>query len=235
MGLFDMFGRSDENVEVTRSALDEAHDPTGADDAITALIRQLSAVGIDGVGPFEGAEATAAKALGKSGGNVDAAIDKVIGAHVLTGAAGGFVTSLGGFVTMAVAMPVNVFEFYVLATRMTASVASLRGYDLTDPRIRTAVLLTLVGSQSVEILRKAGIPVQGSPTLQLASTALPKSALMIVQKAVGFRIVRGVGERLFARAGKFVPVVGGVIGAGIDFGMMRHIGDQARGQFPAKS
>ena len=30
MGLFDMFGRSDENVEVTRSALDEAHDPTGA-------------------------------------------------------------------------------------------------------------------------------------------------------------------------------------------------------------
>ena len=34
MGLFDMF-RRDEEIEITRSALDEANDPSGNDDAIT--------------------------------------------------------------------------------------------------------------------------------------------------------------------------------------------------------
>lgn len=231
MGLFDIFRRDDE-ITITRSALDEANDPAGNDDAITTLIRQLTGVGIDGVSKFAGAEEVARKALEKSNGNVEEAVDKVISSHLLGGAAGGFVTSLGGFLTMVVAIPANVFEFYVQATRMTAAVAHLRGYDVTDPRIRTAVLLTLVGSDSADILTKAGISVGGSAALQVAGKGLPKSALMVVQKAVAFRILRSVGERVFARVGKLVPLLGGVFGAGVDWAMMKKIGDQARVEFP---
>ena len=51
-------------------------------------------------------------------------------------------------------------------------------------------------------------------------------------RSVGFRILRSVGERLFARVGKLVPIAGGVFGAGIDLAMMKRIGDQARAEFP---
>ena len=71
-----------------------------------------------------------------------------------------------------------------------------------------------------------------SAALNVAGKNLPKSALMVIQKAVGFRILRSVGERLFARVGKLVPIAGGVFGAGIDLAMMKRIGDQARAEFP---
>ena len=231
MGLFDMF-RRDEGITITRSALDEANDPTGNDDAITGLIKQLTAVGIEGVAGFPGARKVAENALAKTNGNVEEAVDAVVRQHLVGGAAGGFLTSLGGFLTMLVAIPANVFEFYVQATRMTAAVAHLRGHDIGDPTIRTAVLLTLVGSDSADILSKAGVSVGTSAALNTFGKGLPKPALMVIQKAVGFRILRSVGERMFARVGKLVPVAGGLFGAGIDLAMMKRIGDQARAEFP---
>lgn len=233
MGLFDMF-RRDEEITITRSALDEANDPAGNDDAVTKLIMQLTAVGIDGVGPLDGAKKVSDKALGKESGRVEDAVDRVVNQHLRGGAAGGFVTSLGGFLTMVAAIPANVFEFYVQATRMTASIAHLRGYDITDPRVRTAVLLTLVGSNSAEVLAKAGVTVGASRAIDIAGKNLPKSALMVIQKAVGFRILRSVGERMFARVGKMVPLLGGVFGAGVDWAMMRKIAEQAKSEFPVK-
>lgn len=231
MGLFDMF-RRDNDIEITRSALDEANDPTGNDDAITGLIKQLTGVGIEGVSKFSGAKKVADKALARANGDVESAVDAVIRQHLVGGAAGGFVTSLGGFLTMVAAIPANVFEFYVQATRMTAAIAHLRGYDIRDDRIRTAVLLTLVGSNSAEVLAKAGVSVGGSAALGVAGRSLPKSALMVIRKAVGFRILRSVGERVFARVGKLVPLVGGFFGAGVDLAMMKRIADQARAEFP---
>lgn len=232
MGLFDMFRRKE--VSLTRSALDEANSEGGNDDAVTQLILRLTSVGIDGAGPFTGAVKLSDQALKRESGNVDDAVKRVVGQHLRGGAAGGFVTSLGGFVTMVAALPANVFEFYVQATRMVASIAHLRGYDVTDARIRTAVLLCLVGSNASEVLGKAGVNVAGGAAVRVATQNLPKSALMVVQKAVGFRLLRGVGERMFARVGKFVPVLGGVFGAGLDFAMMRAIAEHAKKEFPAQ-
>lgn len=231
MGLFDIFSTGASNVGVTRAALDQAREGE-EDNAITRLILRILSVGIDGRGKFASASTVAAKALQDADGDVDAAIDKVVGSHLAAGAAGGFVTSLGGFVTMPVAIPANVFEFYVLATRMCAAVASLRGYDLQDPTVRTAVLLTLTGSRAQEILGKAGVTIGASGLAGLAMQKLPKSAIMVINKAIGFRLLKGVGQRTLARFGRLVPVLGGAVGAGLDFAMMRSIGLNARAQFP---
>ena len=117
---------------------------------------------------------------------------------------------------------------------MTAAIAHLRGYDVADQRIRTAVLLTLVGSNSADILGKAGIAVGGGTAVQLASRSLPRAAIMVVQKAVGFRILRSAGARVFARAGRLIPVLGGAFGAGLDLAMMTRIADQAHQEFPPR-
>jgi hypothetical protein len=49
---------------------------------------------------------------------------------------------------------------------------------------------------------------------------------------VGFRLMRGVGEKPSPRLGRGVPLAGGVIGGGIDVWMMKRIADHAMEQFP---
>jgi hypothetical protein len=134
---------------------------------------------------------------------------------------------------MPVSLPVNVAEFYLQAVRMVGGIASLRGYDLEEPRVRTAVLLTLVGSDSHEVLEKAGMTTASGRITSYALKGLPPGALMIINKAVGFRLMRGVSEKVLSRLGRGIPVAGGLVGGGIDGFMMKKIADQAMKEFPA--
>lgn len=235
MGIFDVLRGQKADVATARSALDQANDPTADDSAITRLIEQILAIGIDGKKPFDGAARVAEDFLAKSKGDVDEACNKVIRSHVVSGAAGGVATSLGGFVTMPVAIPANLLEFYVQATRMVASVAKLRGYDITQPNIRTAVLLTLVGSNADDVLAKAGVTAGSGRLTALALRNLPRPAMMMVNKAIGFRLLRSVGESTLAKLGRGVPVLGGAVGGALDGYMMNKIGEQALIEFPAQA
>ena len=196
------------------------------------VLDRILEIGIEGRGPFAGAAEIAAIARAEQGAT-EGAISSVIDQHVRAGAVGGFVTSLGGFVTLPIAIPVNVAEFYVLATRMVAAVADLRGYDLRSAEVRTAILLTLVGHNPNEVLHEAGIPVPASTGIvgPLLLNRLPKSALMVAHKAIGFRFLRSVSQRTLSRLGRLVPVVGGVLGAGMDGFLMRQIGKAAKRDF----
>jgi EcsC protein family len=200
--------------------------------AVTSLVESLLDLGIDGKGPFDSAQKVAdVKRAEKPG--AEEAIDAVVRGHLKLAAAGGFVTGLGGFITLPVALPVNVLEFYLLATRTVASVASLRGYDIKRPEIRSAVLLTLVGADADDLLKKAGVISTGR-LANLAAQRLPGPALMVVNKAVGFRLLSTVGRKTLTRFGRGVPVIGGVIGAGLDGYLLNRIADHARHEFPPK-
>lgn len=198
---------------------------------VARLVQVLLDAGIDGLGPLKSARELADLAL-RDTRTPEGAVKKIIRSHVVKGGVGGFVTSVGGFVTMPIALPVNVVEFYVGATRMVAGIAALRGYDLDDPQVRSAVLLTLVGSEADEVLAKAGLTGKTGKVVGLVGQQLPPAALLMVNKAIGFRILRGVGEKAFARLGRAVPLAGGVVGGGIDVWMMKRIADHALGEFP---
>jgi hypothetical protein len=207
----------------------------GEEGIVGRVVQVLLDAGIDGLGPLKSAREMADLAR-RDTRTPDGAIKKVIRSHVVKGGVGGFVTGVGGFVTMPVALPANVVEFYVGATRMVAAIATLRGYDVDDPQVRTAVLLTLVGSEADEILGKAGLTGPsgaGSRVVDLVGRQLPPAALLMLNKAIGFRLLRGVGEKAFARLGRGAPLAGGVVGGGIDWWMMKRIADQALSEFPA--
>ncbi len=212
-------------------ALDLAATEPVSDNTVSRMVQLLLDVGIDGAGPLKSAHEVADDAARQSR-SPEAAIAKVARSHVAKGAAGGFVTSLGGFVTMPVALPANVAEFYLLATRMVASIAILRGYDISEPRVRTAILLTLVGSDADEVLAKAGLASGGGKMLHLVSGQLPPAGVLIVNKAIAFKLLRGVGEKAFSKLGRGVPLLGGLVGGSIDTWMMKRIADHAMGEFP---
>ncbi|HEY3529158.1 MAG TPA: hypothetical protein VGK78_08400 [Nocardioides sp.] len=195
------------------------------------LVQVLLDAGIDGVGPLRSARELADLAR-RDTRTTEGAAKKIIRSHVVKGGVGGFVTSLGGFVTMPVALPANVVEFYVGATRMVAAIATLRGYDVDDPQVRTAVLLTLIGSEADEVLARTGLTGGGGRVVGLVGQQLPPAALLILNKAIGFRLLRGFGEKAFARLGRGIPLAGGVVGGGIDVWMMKRIADHALEEFP---
>lgn len=230
------FGKEQKKqVQQTRSALEQAQDPEqqGAfSSSVSKVVESLLDTGIDGKGPFDPAARVADAALAKHGGDVEKAVDEVVRDHLKLVAASGFLTNLGGFVTLPVALPANVIAFYMLATRMSAAVARLRGYDIADPRIRSAVLLSLVGADSQDLLAKAGMVAPTGRLTALAAQRLPGPALMVVNKAVGFRILSTAGKKTFSRFGKSIPLVGGAVGAGLDGWLMKQLGDHVRTEFP---
>lgn len=239
MGIQDLFASRSSEARTTKAALEAAADlqadPQGDPGPVDRLVAMLVDTGLDGRGPLSSARELAEEALLDVHGDRERAIARLARASTVKGGIGGFVTGLGGFVTMPVSLPLNVAEFYLQAVRMVGGIATLRGYDIDEPRVRTAVLLTLVGSDSEEVLKKAGMATAGSRLTSYALKGMPPAALMVVNKAVGFRLMRGVSEKLLSRLGRGIPVAGGLVGGGIDAFMMKKIADHAMKEFPAIS
>lgn len=197
--------------------------------AARRVATKLLDAGIDGLGPLESVDEMI-RGLGTKAADPERAVAVLRRRHIRWAATGGFATGVGGAFTLPVALPANVMGFYVLATRLVAGTATLRGYDVTRPEVRSAVLLTLVGADSSDVLKKAGLPVPGKVS-QIAVDRLPDAAIMVINKGVGFRVATQVGSRFFGRS---VPLVGGLVGGGLDGFLMGTIGDHAKEQFPAR-
>ena len=210
-------------------ALDEAKRDKGK--GMARFAENLLDVGIDGKGTFDSAAKVAREALSEHS-SPEKAVDAIINSHLRLAAGAGFVTSLGGFVTLPVALPVNVAGFYLLATRMTAAVAAVRGYDITDPQIRSAVLLTLVGADADDLLAKAGVVAPGGRAVSFAAQRLPGPVLMVVNKGIAFRLLSRSMRGTLAKLGRGIPLVGGAVGAGLDGWLIHRIAQQARTEFP---
>lgn len=200
------------------------------DRTANALAQHLMATGIDGVGSFDPARKVAERALAAKGGDVAKAIDAVVESHTRLAGVNGFITNLGGFITVPVSLPANVVGFYTLATRMTAAIAHLRGRDLNDLSVRSAILLDLIGTDATSVLKGVGAMTGGVAT-NVATRRLPPAALAVVNKAVAFRLGAQVGGKVVARIPRMVPVAGGVIGAGLDVLLLRKIAEAAKKDF----
>ena len=240
MGLFG-FGKDDAQVAKdqlaqTRSALEQAQagpqDQGFVGNSAAKMVENLLDTGIDGKGPFDSAASVAASALKKNGGDVEAAVDDVVKSHLKLAAAGGFVTSLGGFITLPVALPANVLGFYLLATRMTAAVASLRGHDLTRRRsappsssrswVPTPTTCSPRRAWSRRPAASPTSPPSGCPARPSWSSTRPSASACSRRPA----------RRRSAASGATCPLVGGVVGAGLDGWLIKRISENARREFP---
>ncbi|MFV0460489.1 MAG: EcsC family protein [Actinomycetales bacterium] len=202
--------------------------PTGLEARALALVNRLVEIGIEGIGPIDGAAEVADAALAASS-SVEDAVDDVVRSHTRLAAAGGFVTGLGGFVTLPIALPANVLEFYAIATRMVAAIARLRGYDISTPHVRSAILLTLAGTDSRSVLSRARV---SSAVTDAALSQVPEPALMLINKGIGVHLLSQVGKRSFIRLGRALPVAGGAVGATMDWWLLRKVAEFARAEFP---
>ncbi len=197
----------------------------------SSFVREALARAVDGVGPLPPAAAAADKQLAEQRGDVDRAVHEVIENNVRWAGAQGFATNLGGLVTMAVTVPANIAGVTLLQCRMVAGIAHLRGYDLDDPRVRNAILVTILGEDEVaKLVRKRKLP---APPMALATAPVHDAALdpLVSAQVASDVLDRITGKRAAAFVGKKVPFLGGLVGMGTDAYATWRVGRYADREF----
>ncbi len=187
-----------------------------APDLTSSFVREALARAIRGIGPLPPAARAAERQLAEQHGTVERAVHEVIENHVRYAGAQGFVTNLGGLVTAAVTIPANITGLALVECRMIAGIAHLRGYDLDDPRVRNAILVCLLGEDTVNsLVKRRRLP---APPMALATAPAhdPDLDRLISAEVASELIAKVAGKRLAVTVGRRVPVVGGLVGAGAD-------------------
>lgn len=182
----------------------------------TSFVREALHRAIVGVGPLPPAAKAAEAQLKEQKGNRERAVHEVIENHVRYAGAQGFVTNIGGIVTMAITIPTNVTGLALIQCRMIAGIAHLRGYDLEDPRVRNAILTCLLGEDTVNtMIRKKKLP---APPMALATAPVndPDLDRILSAEVASELITKVAGKRIAVTVGRRVPIVGGVVGLGAD-------------------
>lgn len=191
----------------------------GGSGSLAALGEQVAdrliRLGIDGVGPFSDAVTVADEHLIAAGGDREEAVRRVVNTHIRLAAFSGFVTGLGGLLVLPVTVPTSIGGLYLVATRMSAAIAHLRGYDIGTEEVRSAILISLLGSAGASALKKTGIEI-GKKSTAAALKKVPGRVLIEINKKVGYRLVTKAGQKGVINLTKAVPLVGGPIGATVD-------------------
>jgi len=194
----------------------------------SGYVREVLDRAIDGVGPIKGAAVAAEAKLAAADGDVEAAIDSLVDSHVRMAGVQGFATNVGGLVTLALSIPANVTGLTLLQCHLVAGIAHLRGYDLSDGRVRNAVLACLLGEETVrELLKHKRLP---SSPMALATSPVhdPELDRRIASEVTTEMVAKIGGRRAALMVGRRVPVLGGGVGAVTDGYSTWQIGRYAR-------
>ena len=142
----------------------------------------------------------------------------------------GFVTGLGGLLTLPVTIPANLGCVFYIQLRMIAAIAHMGGYNVKDDKVQTLAYVCLTGSASAEILKQISIKI-GNKMAETMLKNMSRSVIAEINKKVGFRLLTKFGEKGIINLGKAIPVVGGLISGTLDAVETNTIGNVARDQF----
>lgn len=193
-------------------------------------LRHVLQVAIDGTARLPGAKASAARHLQRHGGATDHAIDALIDFHVGLAGAQGFLTNLGGVAALPVTMPANVTGLAVVQTRMAAAMAHLRGYDLDDARVRTALIMCLLGGEQVAKRIVTGKLPTSPLAIATAPMFDPHLDQRVAEEVLADLIQRVGSKNLALSVVRKVPILGGGVGAVMDGIATHQIGQYIKGE-----
>ena len=106
---------------------------------------------------------------------------------------------------------------------MIAAIAYIGGYDIKDDSVKSLVYMCLTGNAAVEIAKEVGIKL-GTKLTQSAIQKISFETIKRINQAVGFRLITKFGQKGVVNLGKAVPLIGGIIGGGVDITSTKVIG-----------
>ena len=85
------------------------------------------------------------------------ASQKLVNNQILKCTTSGFLTGLGGVLTIPIALPANITSVIYVQMRMIAAVAYLNGYDLNSDETQTFVYACLAGVSLNKLVKQAAV------------------------------------------------------------------------------
>lgn len=135
--------------------------------------------------------------------------------QVLKCGTSGFLTGLGGLITLPVAIPANISSVMYVQLRMIAAIAKIGGYDTKSDQVQTMIYMCLTGTAISDVVKETGIKI-GEKTLEAAIKKIPGEVLVKINQKIGFRFITKFGEKGIINLGKLIPLAGGIIGGSMD-------------------
>lgn len=190
---------------------------------------RLYNLSLDGTRGIDSAYKLAEKYQKKSG-TTENKIDSLVRWQSATCATSGFVSGLGGLATMAVALPFDLTANYFVQIRMITTIAILSGHDARSPKVKKMVMACLVGNALGDVLKDAGV-VYAKKSAAKALASVSSQTIRHINKAVGMKLLAKAGRKGFIKIHHLIPVVGGVVGGGLDMVACRTVGGIAKKVF----
>ena len=154
------------------------------------------------------------------------AAKKMLNNQVLKCTTSGFVTGLGGVITLATTLPLNITSVIYVQVRMIACTAYMAGCDLNDDQVQTLIYACLAGVAVNELVKKTGLRFGEKIATNLIKK-IPGEVFTKINKKIGFRFITKCGEKGVINMGKLIPGVGGILGGGFDLIETRIIANRA--------
>lgn len=184
---------------------------------------------INGIPGFDSAQEMAENYMSNSNDQIKNC-DSLIRWQNTKAGTSGFLTGLGGLITMPVAIPANLASVMYVQIRMIAAIAHMGGHDLRDDRVKSLVYVCMAGNGAKDILKDIGIVVGQKLSQKMIANISGKTITAINQK-LGFRLLTKFGQKGAINLGRAVPLIGGIIGLTFDSVTTNIIGNTARRTF----
>lgn len=173
--------------------------------------------GVGGFGPFLGAADLADEYLAKGGyANDDQRAWSAIRWESSKNVTTGFVTGIGGIATLPVAIPAGFGAAWLVQARLAATIARIHGHDIHDDKVRTLVLMSILGDAGLkEPIKVAGKTI-AQKSAKVAINSLTRETLTRINRTIGYRLLTKAGSKGVINLTRLVPFVGGLVGGTVD-------------------
>lgn len=188
---------------------------------------------IDGIPGSESAEEFAKEYLAENSTIADS-IDSLVNWQLAKAGTSGFITNIGGIITLPFSVPANISSVIYIQMRMIAAIAYMCNWDVRTDRVKTLTYVCLCGKSGLDLLKQVGIKIGNKALKNAIIKNISGATLQQINKAVGFRLFTKAGEKGVVNIIDCVPFAGGLVGAAFDISTTKGIASIAKSVFYSK-
>ena len=197
---------------------------------VMQLLEKLYQQSVDGIQKISPPISQLASEYLSKNPDIDTAAKSFIRYQIAKCTTAGFLSGLGGVVSLPISIPANIGSVLYVQMRMIACLAHMSGYDTQSDQVQTLVYACLAGISVDQVIKNIGIQF-GIKMANAGIKKLPNAVLVKINQSVGFRLVTKFGSKGLINLGKAIPIVGGVIGGGFDLVETKIIAERAYKMF----
>ena len=179
-----------------------------------AILAKLYQYAMNGIPGEKRADVLAKEYLSRYG-TKDKAMEVMVRNQVAKCTTTGFLTGLGGFITLPLTLPADLASSMYIQVRMIAAIAVMNGYRLNDDAVQTMVYASLLGVKIADLAKQVGVKATGKIAMA-GLKKLPGKVLVKINQKLGFRFITKFGDKGVINLVKGVPFVSGFVNGGLN-------------------